>query len=336
MKFTLALCFLPLFAQDTFRLPMTPFDFQDEAGALYSRISQLHTDGKLIYLASNQSTTFIAINQRGKIIHQFGGKGGGPTELGQTGVLALSVSGNRVWAIDMELKRVRMFQEGAYQSSFRLGSYNITYMSPSHNQFAHSATHVVVPADTRTAHSLAAVYNHKGELLQHVGEPIDFDLSPLIIGMNDTQWLTYKDGWISVHKFFPMVSVYDSSFSLVDQLQIDSPAYAELLDSTFKYEPKNGQHIMPQAIFTDAKIFRDDLFLMSNGQLHQVDLKTHKIKSITRFSGKGHDFKELSVDPIPYYFAILDSGLAILAHPAMMWNHDLWKVQLPFLQLQPN
>ena len=94
---------------------------------------------------------------------------------------------------------------------------------------------------------------------------------------------------------------------------------------------------MPFPIFSDAKIFEGDLFLMTKGHLHRVDLDTHKLKSITTFYGTGPDFAEVAAPNVTvYFFAFLEDGLLVVAHPAMLWNHDLWTASLPFMKTLQN
>ncbi len=68
------------------------------------------------------------------------------------------------------------------------------------------------------------------------------------------------------------------------------------------------------------------------GRLYQVALPSGEVKSVTSFYGKGKDFADLpSATVNMFFFDISDSGKLIVAHPAMLWNHDLWTVDLPYL-----
>lgn len=325
---------LPLmsFALESFRLEIQPFDFQTDGGESYfSGIGQIESNGKHLFLRGAQEPIIIELDAHARVVRKIGGSGDHPAEFGQVGVMALAVKGEELWGIDLELKRVRQFFGDEYRKSFRLDSFNISYGAGLANIFAFSDEYVVIPARAETKH-LAAVYLHDGTLIQHIGEPIAFpELSERIIGINNTHWLALKDGWLSVHKFFPLVTVYDTGFTLIDQFPVESAIITDMVDRTMSFDP-GEQYTLPAPVFSDAKLFRGDLFLMCQGFLHQLDLKTHALESITRFFGEGDDFKEVQAPQLVFYFfAFLDSGQFVLGHPAMLWNHDLWTADLPFL-----
>jgi hypothetical protein len=328
-----------LYGQETYRLQVNPLDVKPGKDEVFlSSLGQITTDGQVLYLSGNDRTEIMTVDKRGAILRRIGGKGGHPAEFEYQGVLGFSIRGNTIWGIDMELKRVRSFVDGQYQSSFPLKSFNITRMTPGENMFAFSQDFVVIPTNEIPEH-LAAVYQTDGTFVGHVGEPMDFSqmVHKKILGMNDTHWLAYGENWISIHKFFPLINIYDSSFGLIDQIQVESKIISHLVDVIMEASPDGDRYGIPTPVFSDAQIVRDDLFLMSPGYLHQVDLKQRKVTSITSFFGKGPDFQGIEMPSLTYYlFAILDDGSLILGHPAMLWEHDLWQTSLPFLATPQN
>ena len=323
--------------QESYRLELKPFDFQTgRAESHFSGIGQIESNGTHFYLRGFRETEILILDEAAAVVGKIGGKGGHPAEFGQEGVTAISTRDNELWGIDMELKRVRRFVDGAYRESFRLDSFNISHEAGLANSFAFSDQFVVIPAHAETKRRLAAVYLHDGTLVDHIGEIVELaGLSKRIVGINDTHWLAMDDGWVSVHKFFPLVTIYDESFSMVDQFQVNSAVTGDMVDKTMSFDP-GDQYTLPAPVFADVKIFRDDLYLMCKGFLHQVDLKSHKVKSITSFYGRGEDFKHVDQPQLTlHYFAFLDNGFFVVGHPAMLWNHDLWTTELPFLATGP-
>ena len=196
--------------------------------------------------------------------------------------------------------------------------------SPASNGFAFTEREIVIPGP----HSgdLATVYARDGQILRRVGRRLRAtdELEATVPGIHDTIWIRRDQGWLSVHKFFPIVVRYDPNFRKIGEYQIESPAPLQLLDELYRFDP-SPERAAPNAVITDAKMFRNELYLMSGGRLHRVDPDTGRVKSIMTFSGRGPDFSATGVsEPVLYFFAFLDDGRLFVAHPAMLWNHDLW------------
>ena len=332
-----SLCF-GLHAQERYQLEIKPLDLKvDKDQFFLSGLNQIESDGERFYLCGPQNTEIVAIDARGNLLERIGGPGGHPSEFGSQGVLAISVQSNRIWGIDMGATRARLFEGGTYKTSFRLKSFNISRVTPAANSFAFSDGLVVIPTNEKKEH-LAAIYTHEGDLVDHIGEPMDFNqmVHPKILGMNDTHWLRHGEGWISVHKFFPLINFYDANFGVVDQVQLETAWISRQLDLIMESDP-GERYGMPTPVFSDVKVFRGDLYLISQGILHQVDLKTRQLKSVTTFSSTEPEFEGLDVPHLNlYFFAFLNNGTFILGHPALLWNHDLWTTSLPFLEQPQN
>lgn len=327
------LAVLPGQAQESHSLKLTPMDIRTDSEDFYlPGIGQLETDGKHIYLREANLTEILVLDQSGTLVHSIGGKGGHPSEFGSVGVLALGIDGDWLWAIDTERKRVRGFLEGDFQFSFLLDSFNPLFAMPTSNVFAASSSQVVVPAHPQTGH-LAAVYDYSGTLVRFAGELLPFggDLSMAIPGINDSFWLRDGERWLSIHKYFPLITVYSQDFEVLRELRIAGAIIDPLHEKIQAFKADKHMKTAPP-LFTDAKLFGGQLFLMSSGHLHQVELSKGKVLSITRFRGEGPGFAQVTRPWVTmFFFVILDNGTAVLAHPAMPWGHDLWTARLPFL-----
>ncbi len=317
--------------QEKNRAELKPIDLQGGPSGFYlSGISQIESNGRHLYLRGNKDTEILVTTPAGKLVKRIGGKGGHPGEFGDFGVLAMAVHGDRLWAIDMDRRRVRLFEGGIYRHSFRLPSYNKNYFAITSNVFACSEDRIVVPADPSTKH-LASLFAGDGALVKQVGALLPFtdELAERVPGINDSFWLHEDGAWYSIHKFMPVVTRYDSDFRLVTQFQIDTPETHQYLDSLYSLGP--GPPIdAPLALINDAKIHGGDLYLMINGRLHDVDLGSGEVRSVTSFYGTGPDFADVDTPYVTLFsFAFVAEDQLVLAHPAMPWNHDLWAARLP-------
>jgi len=335
MKTILVLIFLAggwLEAQDAYRLPLKPLDFQQEAVDFYMpSINQIESDGELIYIRSLQFPEILAIDPAGNVAWRIGGQGGHPSEF-PGGVLAMAVDGPRVWAIDTGRRFVRLFEHGDYRQSFRLDSYNVSFAYPNGNRFAAAGERVVVPAHPDTG-ALAAVYRADGGLVRSAGELVPFteDLVENAPGINDSFWLRYGDQWLSLHKFFPLAVFYDKDFNILRQTRLEHPIIDQGLAAIYDFQPNARMRTAP-ILFSDAEVFRGELYALCAGRLLQIDPARGKVKSVSAFYGEGPDFETVEQPFVwLHLFTFLDDGTLVLAHPAMMWNHDLWTAKLPFL-----
>lgn len=318
-----------VFGQEWSRLELRPIDFERNDDAFYlSSINQIESDGTYLYLRSIRETEIMVVTPAGGLVKRIGGSGGHPGEFGKQGILAMTVQGNELWAIDTQFQRVRRFVGGRYRSSFPLQSFNYYPGYDTSNVFAFSQTEIVIPAGPKTGH-LASVIKHDGSHARAVGELIPFseDLQKRVPGINDTFWLYNQGYWYSIHKFFPLVTRYDDAFKVVSQFQIESKTITKLFEGIQEFSP-NANFNVPPPLFSDAKIHQGDLYLMSKGRLQRIDLKSGEVKSVAVFYGTGPDFAQVTLPNVTVIlFAFLDDGRLFLAHPAMLWNHDLWSVE---------
>ncbi len=320
-------------AQEKHRAALTPLDLKGgKENVFLQNIGQLESDGAHIFVRSTREASVLAYRPDGSLAAKYGG-GRAPGYIGPGGVLAMAVGHGQVWGVDLSRGKAHRYEKGRYGKSFALDSYNVLPFTPTSNTFAVSDREIVIPAGPQSGH-IAAVYDLDGKFQRHVGDliPFDMELQHLVMGVNDTLWLFHDEHWYSVHKFFPIVTVYDRQFATVRQFPIESPQTNELLEDLHQFTP-TAQNNTPSPIITDAKIHRGHLFLMSGGALHQVDIQSGQVASVTFFEGHGDDFAALDSPVVKlFYFCFLSDNRLVAAHPAMLWNHDLWLTELPFFK----
>lgn len=321
---------LMLPAQEQHRLEIEPLDFQTGQTEFYiPGINQLEAVNNKIFLRGNKHTEIVVISPRGEILQRIGGKGGHPAEFGDLGVMAMAVEGDRIWGIDSQLKSVRLFVEGRLITFFALESFNAFFHIPTSNVFAASGQAVVIPAHPSSGF-LAKAYSTDGKHIRDVGELLPFEkkLTRLVPGMNDTFWLADRHSYYSIHKLFSHVNRYDQDFKVLNQFAPTTPTIAKLVEDVLDFMP-NKHFNTPTPVFTDAKLHRGKLWLMSGGKLHRVNLKNGEVETIYTFYGAGPEFKHKEHPVSLFSFAFFAKDQLVLAHPAMLWGHDLWTAQLP-------
>ncbi len=314
--------------QETFRLELQPLDIRYDGPVSFGlrSISQIESNGTHLFLRSKRDNEIVVITPEGKPVQVIGGSGAHPGEF-DYGVLAMALHGHHLWAVDMGRNRVRRYLDGVYENSFKPVSYNTYIGLPTSNAFAVSDRELVLPASPKTG-ALATVYRFDGTPIENVGETFPFadELTHRIPGINDTFWLREGRSWYSIHKFVPIVTRYDENFQVTQQFQVHSRIIEEVLDKVYTFHPPRKGSI-PIPSITDVKIHDDHIYLMVAGRLHKVDLTSGEVKSITSFYGTGPDFAEVTGSQVAlFFFAFLKNGKLVLAHPTMMWHHELWTV----------
>ena len=319
-----------------YRAEIEPIDLRmEKVQAYFSGAHQIATDGKRLFLRSVTDTEILVAAPDGLILATFGGKGHHPAEFGDIGVIAMAVDGGKVMAIDANFIRARTFNlDGAYQSSFLIKPYfRLGHLPTASNVFAFSDQYTVIPTDQNSGH-LAAVYDAKGQFVKYIGELLDLGGGPEfhIPGINETLWLHEGKHWYAIHKYLAMVTVFDEDFAMVTQYQIQTARAQEMQEYVLGFQPDEHANV-PTPILSDAQVWHGDLYILCGGWLHQLSPQDGQVKSVTTFMGKGEAFRDLPVPYVIFYtFAILDNGGLILGHHAQMWDHDLWRAPLPFIQ----
>ena len=311
-------------------LRLQPFDFQDRVETLsFSRIDQVSTDGRYLYITSVKSTEVAVLDASGQLVKVFGGRGGHPSELGDTGVYAFCVAGNDTWAIDTNSSRARRFEQGSYLDSFSLKTTNLNDALPGATLIAASEEELVLPIRGEND-VLARVFDLKGALKQEIGSPLIFDngTSTFIPGINDTVWLQHGDSWYSIHRFVPVITRYDRDFEITGMVRFRNRTTEQMERWLEEFVPSD-KFSTPPPMITDAQFHRDSLYVLCGKELLKLDEETGVIQASYGFQGEGPDFGPASGQQLMLFsFAILGNRV-FLAHPALLWNHDMWFVDLP-------
>ncbi len=330
-----SLWFLVLFnpspEEGTFRAYPRPMDFQKGAVSTYlSSIHQVECDGERLYFRSLRDAQVLVTDLEGRMLMALGGTGEHPSEFGANGVLAISVSHGGISALDGGLRFIRFYENGRFISYLRLGSYNTRATHSTSNVFAFSKTHAVVPA--KDFSHLALAYPRGGGEAIPVGDLLEIgneieDAVP----RNATLWC-FEDGlWYAAHKFFPMVTVYDERFQVVNQFQVQHALTDQYVSYLGDFKP-NERFTKAQVLVSDFKAFRGSLYLMMQGTLFQVHSQSGAVQSRTIFIAEGETFGAADGHQIELpFFAFAEDGALFAVHPALLWNHDFWSVRLPFL-----
>ena len=333
-KWVLILCLFSaaaLFAQKLHRVPVSPLDIDfGTNGSPLTDLGQIETDGDRIYIRSSQEPRILALTQQGRLLKEIGRPGEAPGEFGAVGVLAMSVSGQRIWAVDAQFERVQLFERGLYQTGFRITAFNQDMAYPSSNRFAFSEGEVVLPAASGGDY-LAMVHDYEGRILRYVERPVPkIGMErPSFSGAEDTFWLFYQDRWICLFKYAPSILIFDRNFELEKQFRLGD-GFESGYEKIKSFQP-NETFAVPHALMTDVEAFGDDLYLMSAGRLNRVSLVDGAIRDVIVFYGEGPDFAEVTAPYLTLFFCrILEHGQLVLGHPGYFWNHDLWTASLPF------
>jgi len=317
-------------------LQIKPFDFQnDRNGYHFNNINQMETDGRLIYIASRDAPYIVVLDGAGKLVKKIGRAGSGPGEFGR-GILGISVRKRELWALDLDRRNALLgFVDGTYQSRIELHSHPAGMIATDLNVFAFSENEVVFPCSPATG-QLAIAYGREGGR-QGVGEILfdrrDADLLRRIPAMNDTFWLHDDERWYALFLYYPLIMVYDRNFKPATSFPIDWPdvqnRHAALMD--WAPEERGDQ---PRVLFSDVKLHGAYLYVLSGGRLYCMDKTNGALQWAARFVGDAPEF-ERRRNLTLHFFCVLDDGRAILGHPALMWDHDLWQVVLPNAGVSP-
>ncbi len=317
-----------------YKVDLMPFDLAEhESGASFiNGVYQLETDGELIYIRDKGEPRIVVVDRTGKFVRVIGGRGGGPGEFKHS-VTAFAIDGPALWAVGDRGHRAAYFEQGEPLVDFRLKGYNVDAIGPDARPFGFTNEYVLIQAHPVTRH-LAAVYGYDGELKRFVGDiaPIDLAVLRKNPAFNDTFWKYDRARWYCLFKYRPVLQVYDQSFNQLADFELQGPEI-EHRNEAFENFKKERPSQMPIYHFTDLKVFRGKVFAISPPALYQIDPETGETLSRTYFYGKGPNFARVAGMPLTmFHMAFLNDGTVVLGHPALPWEHDLWKVRLPFLE----
>ncbi len=320
--------------QSVYKVKLEPFDLvEDEAGASFlTGVHQLESGGELLYIRDKRASHILAVNRDGQVVRVIGRKGGGPGEF-KGRVTAFAVHGPALWAIGDRGQRATYFEGGAHVLDFKLKGYNIDAVGPDARPFGFTNEYVLVQAHPSTRH-LAALYGYDGELRRYVGDiaPIDVEALRKNPALNDTFWRTDGKRWFCLFKYRPFLLVFDRAFNQLAEFELTGPEIERRNEAFAEFKPKRKTN-MPNYFFTDFKIHRGKLYALCSPALYQIDPDTGETLNRTYFFGEGEDFGAVEGSPLAmFHMAFLDDDSLVLGHPILPWNHDMWKVRLPYLE----
>jgi len=314
-----------------YKVELQPFDLTEtESGAVYlGGVDQLESDGELLYIRDVQSPHILAVDASGRLRQTIGGLGGGPGEF-RSNPVAIALRGEALWVLSDGGRRASYFERGEFMLGFAVNSYNITIGS-SANAFDFTNEAVAIPAHPSTGR-LAAVYGYGGELQRLAGKiaPIDPEILRKNPAFNDTMWRRDGDHWYCLFQFRPTLLKFNRDFEQTAAFRLRGPEMEHREEAFEKFEPQ-GMSSIPPGHFTDIKFYRGDLFVMAPKALYQIDPQSGETLSRTYFIYRGEEGSRKGRTVARMTMAFLKDGVVVLGHPALVGNHDLWKVRLPFL-----
>lgn len=195
-----------------------------------------------------------------------------------------------------------------------------------------SGNRIVLPALPKTR-QLAIVHDSDGLVLQKIASPLSFHehLDWPTEELQTTLWVKEGPFWYAVFKYRLVILKYDDQFQLLRQFDVVGDEVNECearLYSPRKEDRQKFQQLPPH--FTDVRVIGKHIYLMCRGALYQIDSHSGETMNKYFFFGTGEDFAQIPPGmrlTLPS-FVILNDGTLILAHPAMLWNHDLWIADL--------
>jgi len=312
---------------------VAPLDFSDETNpkTFFHGLNQIESDGKRIYVSDNATTHVLIIDKNGSFLAAIGEGGEGPEGLGR-GVFSIAVEDGYFWVSDWQRKALHFYDLEKHLARFEIP--HTRQMTVTANPFAFSLKtgELVFQANPRTRH-MGSVFDFDGNHLRDIGElpPISRELFLAHPYVHQTMWVRGGTRWYALFKSFPTLVVFDHNFEEINRFHLEGPEityYQERFQEHLENHdnrPGNNGFKTPQPFFTDFKWFQGKLYTLSHGTLYQIYPETGAVFSRTRF--------RTSEGPTTFFFVtFLNDQTIILGHPAMIRDHDLWKVNdVPFL-----
>ena len=241
--------------------------------------------------------------------------------------MAIALGDGELWGYGTHNRTMNGYRNQVFTGGFSIDKVTPGLFGTTSNTFGVSQKHLVVPSPFRTSF-LAEIFSKTGESLGPLGEPLE--TNPEILKrnpvVNDTLWQHHGNSWLALFKFFPVLAVFDRNFQPVTQIGLNDP----WIDTGFKKLISEGFDSSIPPLFSDFKIFENRIYLMCRGKLLQLDAKTGETLSRTTFFGEGLDFGKVAGEPLSFpFFTFLADGSLVLAHPMLLWNHDLWTTKPP-------
>lgn len=307
---------------------LQPWDIQDaEKGGIFSGVSYLDVDGSHLVLADVNKPEVLIFNTKGDFLHKIKRPGQGPKEFGSN-INGLGLDGDALFVVGSK-PRAHLFDlSGNHLESFKLKAFNIAYwIAPSFLALDAESGTMVAPAFARTG-SLAIAYHFDGRLKKKVGQPLTLSEQEFQRNRSasDQLWVRSGKHWYCAFKSMPLVQKYDQSFRLIAEFEFTGPEVREAKEQATKFIEEGST---PEPIISCFQVRHHRIYAMISTGLLEVDAQTGEHLRTHSFFGRGEGFENTSGNrlllPIFYF---LDDETVVLGHPALLWNHDLWLVNL--------
>jgi len=325
----IALALSAQLASSQTRTLVEPLDFQDETNnlTLMSTIEQIAWDGEAIVIRGDVSH-LLRIDRTGRLLGTIAIEEGSDvyrTPIGfatHEGTTAMINASGHLFVLD---------REGAltvHRSSWFSPEASFPYFNTM--VFAFDGTRLVLPALPETGKANVVVTPATGEVVLMDERP-EMRVPNPRWGMAADLWSFDGERYYSLGKFRPVLRVYDARLELIAEHALMSPEIAEAERRLYEPTEEESRRLrVTPPHFTDLEARDGKVFALGAGTLLEIEGSSGQVRHRYQFHGKGEDFA--GVDPArPLYFqsfALLDDNTVILAHPGLMWNHDLWSAVL--------
>jgi hypothetical protein len=329
----LILLFLLVNSSETHRVEIEPFDFQDENNpATYATgMKQIECNGSDLFISLLRRPVILQIETDGTFVRAIGKKGQGPGELGWHAVWAISVRGERLWALRDDLTLANYYENGNHMHTIRPSSYQFRGSRMVAYRFAFDNEHIVIQTHPGTGF-LANVYDYNGNVRRQVGKtfPVRKEFLARNPSLYSTIWAHDGERWYCLFVHRPILRVFGKDFELEKEFILSAPEI-EALEEVFYKNEKDPNWTYPRPHFTDIQVQGKDILIMCDGTLYQVNKETGEVLSRTYFFG-GKELREKhGIDSARLeYFAVNEENKIFLGISHFMFDHDLWTAQLPF------
>ena len=308
-----------------------PLDFQDEAfQETYAQsVLQLESGGTSIFIRT-ENAHLLEIDRHGQVLGVFHLPEEGPKHALRIKTFALH--GDRLAMVNQS-RQVYLLEKQKVVSSFQTAEFEFEDFYPIANGmgFGFDGRQLVLPSQQNG--KLAVVLDASGKVQKRAGEAVAFaeDLKWDTSYFNATFWVKQGGFWYCLFKFARVLRIYDNAFKLVKEVELTSDEIFQSDSELYEPESEHRKKVrVPIPHFSDFKVKGKFAYALCRGALLVIDLENGEVAHRYHFHGKGADFsgvpqgQRLNMMEV----AVLDDGHAVLAHPALLWNHDLWLVKL--------
>lgn len=316
---------LLLFAEPvTLRHQVQPFDIQNpEKGALFNGVRHVITTDHQLLIAPVSDPEILVFSLDGTFRKILEKQGDGPTEFGSS-VYGFGADQNALVVVGSK-PRAHVFEIQSFQhlESTPLESFNVQFYLPPNYLAVNSEKAVfVAPAYPRSG-ALGIAYSFDGRVLKKVGKPLDIPEAKFLSnnGYGDTLWAFGEDRWFCVFKHIPRIEVFNAQFKNIATYDLTGPFIERAVEESKKAVGP------PAPVVQDIKVHQGKIYVLTQLALLELDLDgTHEKTHV--FYGVGPEFAMVGDSYLNFFSFAVQGERFYLAHPAMMWDHDMFVVDL--------